>query len=82
MDGICTPYDFSSAARIFIMPKGTVLANRTDGTTELDRGAVVLWFNDSPDSQEDKDIDATPGETGIDSFFLLERGNAEVFVRD
>lgn len=80
-EGICSPYDYTAKARIFIMPKGTVLANRTDGVTDLDRGAVVIWFFDDWAILSDKNIDATPGAPGIDSYILLERGTAEVFVR-
>jgi hypothetical protein len=83
LDGSCSNGWTTSTARFFILEKGSVLGNRTDGVDgllEAPRGAVVLRFYGLP-STNDLEIDATPGFTGVASWILLERGNGEVGVR-
>lgn len=84
LDGSCSDLSTTSNARFFLLEKGSVLGNRPDGDEgqflDAPRGAVVLRFTGNP-SVNPLEIDATPGSTGVESWILLERGNAEVEVR-
>ena len=79
--GQCSDGASTSNARFFILEKDSVLGNRTGGEEDAPRGAVVVRWTGAPSTNNALEIDATPGSTGVNSWYILERGNGVVGVR-
>lgn len=84
LKGGCSDGSLTDSARFFILERGAILGNRADGDsgglTQAPRGAVVVRWDGGP-TVNDLEIDATPGEGGVDSWIILERGNGVVGIR-